>query len=180
LRTATYRSSEDGLEDGEVEDGTRSELPIPTAPPVLEDEEVDEDGFERFDPTQDEEHQVGFTTSEKAKLRAPPSPLQQPISNLPAPPSRGDFTYSYLTRPSMSTESSPTPSTSKSALAAEYAALDSPENEELDLPVYLPQERRNEVMNLASAPPMNDDDNEDEDGDEEETVDGEGVTYATI
>ncbi|GAA5987105.1 hypothetical protein JCM5350_003760 [Sporobolomyces pararoseus] len=187
LRTATYRSNEDDVEEGGVVEGSRSELPLPSAPPVVEEDgEVDEDGFERFDPRpleNDEESQVGFTTTEKAKLRSPPSPRQTPVSTLlPAPPSRTDFNYSYLTRTaSQATPSATPPSTSKSALAAEYAALDPAETEELDLPVYLAQERRNEVLGMASAPPVTGDDDEEEDEAEVEGgVDGEGVAFATI
>lgn len=163
---------QDETDDQELGSSSRLELPTASAPPVVEEEELDEDGFERFEP---EHAQERFTTSEKAKLRAPPSPLQRPVSsNLPAPPTRGDFSYSYLSRPDPAPASSTIPSTSKSALAAEYAALQPrEEEEELDLPVYLPQEQRNEVLGMASAPPALDDD-------DEEDEDEEGITHATI
>ncbi|GAA5904409.1 uncharacterized protein JCM6883_006482 [Sporobolomyces salmoneus] len=179
LRSATYS------QEASIEHHSRPDLPTPSAPPVVEDD-IDEDGFERFSPqaeqrVEDEERSIGFTSSEKAKLRAPPSPHQGPVSTLPAPPSRTDFTYSYL--PSTSAAATPSRSTAtaeKSALAAQYAALDSRDGEageEVDLPVYLPQERRNEALGLASAPPAT---AEDDDDVEEEERDEEGVTFATI
>ncbi|GAA6021622.1 hypothetical protein JCM11491_001242 [Sporobolomyces phaffii] len=192
LRTA-YRPQSDGEEDNEGGGASRPMIPVPSAPAV--EDEVDEDGFERFDPEvaaasvqrgEDEESRVGFSTSEKAKLRAPPSLVHRSTSSLlPAPPTRGDFTYSYLSRNRpASSATSPEPSTSKSALAAEYAAMNLPGDDdvELDLPVYLAQERRSQTLGLASAPPASHDEEDDDEDDAatEERTDGEGITYATI
>lgn len=182
LRTATYRSEEEGSEVGRVMSRSRLELPAASAPPVI-DGEVDEDGFERYDPRQvagevDHSREGGFTGSEVPTLNASTSasPRSGPISTLlPTPPSRSDFTYSYLARSS----SSNAPNPSKSALAEEYARLDNArEGEELDLPVYLPQDRRNEALQLASAPPATDDDEDDEE--DQGDVDVEGNSFATI
>jgi len=165
LRNATRRDEAEG--SGSLSRVVASEVPSPSAPPVVEEDDVDEDGFERFNSTSEEE--VGFpsASSEKSKLPSPGSP---PSTLLPAPPSR--VSYAYLEQSSTPT---PAPSTSKSALAAEYAALHpQQEEEELDLPVYLPQEgRRNDALGMASAPPPTDDDEEEE---EEEG----GVTHAMI
>lgn len=171
LRNGPHRDEAEGSGSSRI---VTSEVPSPSAPPVVEEEEdLDEDGFERFNLTSQKTPEPEYPTSssEKSKLRSN-SHSQLPSTLLPAPPSR--VSYAYLQQSSTPT---PAPSTSKSALAAEYAALHPPEQEEeLDLPVYLPQEgRRNETLGMASAPPITDDDDEEDEEEEEE-----GVTHATI
>ncbi|GAA5940095.1 uncharacterized protein JCM15063_001703 [Sporobolomyces koalae] len=182
LRNLTYQ--DDAIElAGHDMVTSRSMLPTPSAPPIAVDD-LDEDGFERFDPTSDaaddpshEERHIGLDASSDPR-NISSARMHQSSSTLPAPPSRSDFSYSYLSRTSSSAPiarelSTATTSTSKSALAAEYAALDPrQEDVELDLPMYLARDRRNEVLTLASAPPVLDEEDE-----EDEDV---GVTHAVI
>ncbi|GAA5970775.1 hypothetical protein JCM21900_000353 [Sporobolomyces salmonicolor] len=205
LRNAAFRATGvdeeyDGTEDGPpaayAEAGPSAQ---PSAPPVeeFEDGEVDEDGYERLVPQAeegqgDEDGEANIGTSTTA---VPPSP-----SLLPAPPSRVLFSYPYLSsstpsssHPPSSTSTtlapppspasaSPAPtssaSTSKSALAAEYAALSAGQErdeDEFELPVYLPR-AGNEALGMASAPPVLEGD--DDDDDEEDEDDGDEEKYS--
>ncbi|GAA6061817.1 hypothetical protein JCM10212_001123 [Sporobolomyces blumeae] len=140
-------------QDDDVEAGSSSLarsvsiVPTPSAPPQ-DDDDVDADGFERFDPREsladadededeDEESRIGRVVGNgKAKVV---SPRLRDTSILPAPPSRIDFTYPYLASGSSpssssnaaaqsSTRASVEPSSDaraeKSALAAAYAEMD--------------------------------------------------------
>ncbi|GAA5890447.1 hypothetical protein JCM5296_005049 [Sporobolomyces johnsonii] len=195
LRNATFRAT--GVEGDDV--GAEDEPPAayaeagpsaqPSAPPVeeVEDDEVDEDGFERFVPQEEEQQE---DEDEEANIGTSTTAVPASPSLLPAPPNRVLFSYPYLSsstpsssRPPSSTSTSLAPpsspastaptssaSTSKSALAAEYAALSDgqeQDEEELDLPVYLPR-AGNGALGMASAPPVLEDDDEDPEEEEED------------
>ncbi|GAA5982158.1 hypothetical protein JCM10908_004762 [Rhodotorula pacifica] len=178
-----------GMAGGSSSIATSASMPMPSAPPVADEADLDEDGFERYDfPTSSTSAAGKATTT--SLLPAPPQRVAQVSLPNAFPPSNGadlssasstvpllhganDQNSSYFPAPH-----SPSPSArahgkareayedSSAARRDEGEAAHGGVVDEEDLPMYLPGSTgATEALRMASAPVDDDDDEEEDDGD---------------
>ncbi|GJN88939.1 hypothetical protein Rhopal_001910-T1 [Rhodotorula paludigena] len=178
LREQRDRTIGDGGDD--VAPSAGPSVPEPTAPDFDDEEDLDEEGFERFDPDAPSSSGAAPTALPSSSLLpAPPRPVVQHTSTFSYPRrpagaaphiSRSTSTLASSTAPLLTP--SPATATAQSQDKAALAAAEYAERDEDDaLPLYLAGSGQRgvaarEALGMASAPPAALEDDEDNDGED--------------